>query len=501
MNQAFTSSLATILSAPWHQRRNRKGMLGFALIVALCLLPPVVVFMWSVFADPLMAPDLRRSAVVAGRGAIAALSTAWWVVLVHNVLEQNHPTLAQVVPEHPRRLRAALLVTWALLVVALVGVVFGGVGDALAGVAVSAPAFALLAASVRWPALWFGGVVASLAAGYALQAHAMPEFERTALAAWHAQPMAIAAALVMASGLLLVAVIQSGGARHAAAYERRRDRLLRMEAASRGERVRGPGARSVVETLLARPYHHWMRHLLARPASSPRARALLAFGPGAHWTGNVAALVATAAAIAAAVVLALLVAQLFPHVREFLPLSLASTAIGTVFGLLGPAMQVQSRLHQTQREQALVALLPGVPPGVATSRWLSMQMTAQFLLSWAGAVVLMLTFNALASALLPHPFELTYASGCVYLVICTLPLVAFQWRRWARLPTPTPMSATGPVLLAMGLAAVAFAGALAHVATPVQSGIAFTLGTVAWCAWRWRRMAAEPSALPVGRLV
>ena len=500
MNTALTSSLAAILSAPWQQRRNQNGMWGVALIAALCVLAPVALAAWSLFADPLVAPNLRHSAAVSGRIAVVALSMAWWAVLVNNVLEQNHPTPAQLVPEHPRRLRAALLVTGAALAAAQVAVAVGAGFDAWVAVASVAPAIALLAAFMRWPWLWFIGFVTPYAVGYAVQGDALSEFGRAALGAWRQQTGLITAALVMASALLIASLIQSGGPRHAAAYERRTNRLLRMRAASRGQRLHGPGAPSLLEQVLARPYHRWMRHLLARPASSPRARALLALGPGVHWTGNAASLVATAVAVSAALVLALLVAQVFPEVGEYLPMGLSGISIGAMFGLVAPAMQVQARLHQTRREQSLLVLLPGVPRGVAQSRWLSWQLTRQFLLSWVGAVALMLAFSALARELQRNPFEAVYATGRVYVAIASLPLIALQWRRWACLPAPTSLTALWPILLGLGLAALAFAGQLTGVATPLQCGVVFALAAIAWCAWRRWRMASDPAALPIGRL-
>ena len=501
MNQALTSSLAAILSAPWQQRRNQNGMWGVAVIVALCVLPPAGLFVWSLFGDPLLAPNLRHSAAIAGRIAALALSLAWWAVLVNNVLEQNHPTLAQVVPEHPRRLRAALLVTGGALVAALVAIGTGAGVDAWVALACGAPAIALLAASVRWPWLWFFGFVTPYAIiGYGMQRPALSGLERVMLGAWRDQSGLVTAALAMGSGLLLASLIQSGGSRHAATYERRRNRLLRMQAASRGERLRGPGGRSALERLFAWPYYRWMSHLLARPASSPRARALVGLGPGLHWTGNAGSLVGTAAAIGAAFVLALLVAQVVPEIGEYLPMGLSGVAIGTCFGVVAPAMQVQSRLHQARREQALLVLLPGVPRGIAQSRWLSWQMTRQFLLSWLGGVALMLAFSALSRHFLRNPLEEAYAAGRVYVAIASLPLISFQWRRWARLPAPTSLTALWPTLLGMGLAALALAGQRTGVATPLQSGVVFALAATAWCAWRRWRMAAEPPALPIGRL-
>ena len=500
MTPAFSSSFGTILVAPWQQRRNRNGLWGVTLIVALCALPPVGLVVFSFFADPLLAPELRRSAAIAGRIAALALAAAWWAVLVGNVLEQNHPTLARVVPGHPRRLRAALLVALGALVAVLVGIVLGGPIDPLVGIAVLTPVLALVAVSMRWPWIWIAGSVLPYVVAASLPNAWVTRLLGLVVTAWRAQPAAIAAIVAMASGLLVASLIQTGGPRHAATYESRRNRMLRMQAAARGERVRGPGARGVLDGILSQPYHWWMRHLLARSGSSPRARALLGLGPGSHWTGNVTWFVATAAAVAALVVVALVVAPFVPEFRAVLPLSLPGTALGVAVALVGPAIQVQSRLHQTQREQALLTLLPGVPRGAAASRWLSGQMTVQFLVSWAGAVGLMAAFGALAACFPTDRLAPMLASGRVFLVIATLPLVAFQWRTWARLAEPTSLSALAPTLTGMGLAALAVAGNAAGWCTPLASGAVFAAVALAWCLYKGWRMGAEPTALPVGRL-
>ena len=502
MSQSFASSLAPILAAPWHQRRNRNGVWGLALIVALCVLPPLGLLAWALLGDPLMAPALLHSAAIAGRLAALALSLAGWAMTVNNVLEQNHPMLARVVPGHPRRLRAALLVAWAVLGALLVDVVFAGVVDPVTGFAIAAPTLAALAACVRWPWLWVTTFIAPYAVNDLLRQQALSGFKRAMLEAWQAQPAAIAATLAALSAVAIGALIQAGGRRHAATYETRRTRMLRFQAASRGERLRSDGAMGVVDGLLNAPYYRWMQRLLARPAGSTRARGLLALGlgPAIHWTVNVTALLATAVTIAAALALALLLVPLFPQVGEFLPTALASVAIGAMFGLVSPGGQVQSRLHQTRREQALLVLLPGVPRGAALGRWLSVRMTAQYLLSWAGAAVLMMGYGTLAEHLRQGDFDHAYGGARLYMLIATLPLVVFQWRRWARVAEPTTLSALWPTLLGGLLAALAVAGQRTELSTLAESATAFALGALAWCALRWRRMRTEPPALPIGRL-
>jgi hypothetical protein len=88
-------------------------------------------------------------------------------------------------------------------------------------------------------------------------------------------------------------------------------------------------------------------------------------------------------------------------------------------------------------------LVPGVPRGAASSRWLAGRMSAQFLLSWIGGLALMALFGALAEHLEHGVCARTVGSGRDIMVLATLPLVACQWRRWAGMPPPTAVAFAG----------------------------------------------------------
>ncbi len=477
---SLSSSTIRILSAPWQQRRNAGGFWFILLVVALCFSAAIALFAWSLFTNAELAASLRHGAAVSGRVAVVTLLIAWWALLVANVLEQNHPSFARLVPAHPAQLRLALVA---------------------AGAAVVAVAVALLAATMRWPLLWALGSV-----GWAYVLAAAPRSPGLSDAVgfvqrqWQEQPLALAATAFAAAIVLLVALVQDGGRRHAANYGARRDRLLRMQGAMRGEPSLHPRQPGSLASLLHSPYHAWLRHVLATPGGSVRARTLLGLGPGVHWTTVPFAFVVTAVGSAFTVGLMALVARVFPALQGFfVPVILSSVAIGVMFGLLSPGMQMQTRLHQTRREQALLALLPGVPQRAALNRWLGWQLSAQFMAAWLGGLVLMASLSVLAPHLGRPTVDISFDTARALMVLATLPLVMFQWRRWAWMSTPTPLNAGIPALVGLVLATLAFSGQASGWFTLPEAGIAFALATLAWCTLRWWRMGSEPGAFPVGR--
>ena len=257
--------------------------------------------------------------------------------------------------------------------------------------------------------------------------------------------------------------------------------------------------RGLLDGVLYRPYVAWLRRLLAKPNGSMRGRLMLGLGPGVHWTGTAGTIVGITLAMAAGTLLLKLAGIVYPLFQPALPVALSAFGIGAMFGLLSPAMQAQSRLHQTRREQALLALLPGVPHDAALSRWLSWRMSAQFLLTWVWAVLALTSFGLLAGQIDHGELDAMFRGVRAYMIVASLPLVAFQWRRWAWLRAPTTLNALVPILVGLGLAAAALAGTLIGV-RPIQSGVVFAVAALAWCAWRGWCMGREPSAFPVGRL-
>jgi hypothetical protein len=108
MSQPNPQSLARILVAPWQQRRNASAWWGSALVVVLCFAAPVVLLAWSAFTSSAqMAAALRISAGGSFWVGIGALLVVGWAMFIGNVLQQNHPTYARLVPHHASQLRLA----------------------------------------------------------------------------------------------------------------------------------------------------------------------------------------------------------------------------------------------------------------------------------------------------------------------------------------------------------------------------------------------------------
>ncbi len=513
MNNGFASTLLPMLAAPWRQRRNTGSMWGVAVVVFMLALAPVLLFGWSLYlqwgaptvpagAAPtaVMAREIRHSAANTALCALAVALLAVWATLVSNLLDQNRPVLARLVPHHPARLRAALLVAWVAMVAAitlLVGVRF----DApLACATAAAASLAMLAASVRWPMLWILGCVAPMAVAWGSNWPGLPHAIDVASGVWREQATTIFLTLAAASAVLLIALIQAGGPGHVASDEARRRRAQRFLMRAQGGQPVAVGTRGCVDTLLTQPYHAWLRHVLARPTSPLFPRMMLGLGPGVHWTASAAAVAACAVVLFAGLALLQLAGLAYPPAARVAPDMLSGFSIGLVFALLAPAIQVQGRLHQSRREQALLALLPGVPRGVALSRRLAWQLTGQFLVAWIGAVVLAALCLATARALRADAVRPLLLDLVELFAITAMTMVAFQWRPWSRVGVPTGLAAIGPLLLP-ALAGLAIWGVPIFGWGTAAGVAALSLAaTLAWCALRWWRMGREPAALPVGRL-
>ena len=327
----------------------------------------------------------------------------------------------------------------------------------------------------------------------------LPAAVQTVQAWWLAQPGLIAATLAAAAAVFLMGLIQSGGNRHAAAYEARSTRVKRFRMRAQGGQPVAEGTRGHLDAVLTRPYYAWWRFTFSRQSPPLFGRLMQGLGPGAHWTATAAAVVGSALALSVGLAVAEAIGLVYAPAAHFAPDALASLSLGFVFGLLSPAMQVQSRLHQSRREQALLALLPGVPRGAALNRRLAVQLTGQFFLAWAGALALMSLSLVTAHALRPEVVRPVLLDLCRLFAIGAVPMVVFQWRAWARVGEPSALSALGPMLLGGVVVAIAWAGPFVGWFSLAGFTI-FAWGTTfAWCAMRWMRMGREPSALPVGR--
>ena len=497
MSQPGPHALARILAAPWHQRRNAGGRWGLALVLALCFAAPVVLFTWSLVSrSSQQSAMLRISAGASFWVGVGALLVVGWAMVVGNLLQQNHPTQARLLPHHPGQLRLALLVAWASASLAAAGLPGFAFDAPLAWGCGAAAALVALAAALRWPLLWLAGIAAPFAVGGLTRAFGAFEFEEALRAAWVDHRWLATCLVVTAGASVLVLTIRNGGAGHAASYESRQ-RLRQVVLAQHGALPVASGRWGWLTGLAVdgRPYAWWMARVLARPRSPVMSRLLLGLGPSCHWMTRLSqAFWFVIVSVAACAGVSLFIGgDMFAYVLPWL-------AFSVLTGVASPALQAVPQLRQTQREQALLALLPGVPRGARLNRWLAWQMTVSFLVAAVCALLLAWGLDVFADALRPG-IAVKATGGMTFGVAAVLlPQVAWQWRHWARLPYATGGIAQVPTIAAVVLGIGVM---VLHAATGVDYlafGVGFALAALAYCAWRWSRMGGEPSALPVGRM-
>lgn len=497
MSQHGPQALARILAAPWHQRRNAGGRWGMALVLALCFAAPVVLYTWSfVSGSRQQAAMLRISAGGSLWVGVGALLAVGWAMVVGNILQQNHPTQARLVPHHPGQLRLALLVAWALASLAAAALPGFAFDAALAWGCGTAAALVALAAAMRWPLLWLVGIAAPFVVGGLTRMVGAFEFEDALRSGWIDHHLLATCLVATAGTSVLVLTIRNGGSKHMASYEARQ-RLRQTVLAQHGALPVASGRWGWISGLAVdgRPYAWWMARVLARPRSPVMSRLLLGLGPACHWTTRIfqGLWFVIVSVVACACVSLFIGNDMFAYVLPWL-------AFSVLTGVASPALQAVPQLRQTQREQALLTLLPGVPRGARLNRWLAWQMTVSFLVASVCSLLVAWGLDAFADALRPG-IAVKATGGMTFGVAAVLlPQVAWQWRHWARLPYSTGGIAQVPtvaaVVLGIGVMVLHAATGLGYVAV----GVGFAVAALVYCVWRWSRMGAEPSAFPVGRL-
>jgi len=484
-----SSSIARILASPFQQRINEDSVWGAIVVIVLCLAAPAGLLVWSLVAQASLAPELRYRAGVSGAIATVALLIAAWMMLVGNLLQQNQPAMARLVPGHVARLRTALLVAWALGVLAIAagpGFVFG---DPLAWACAAAAGLALLAASVRWRVLWVLGFLFVFVVVPTLTWEGPTPTTEFLLAQWRHAAWLLTAIVATAGAAALTALVREGGRGPQTSHDAGRSLGRRFAGSARASCAQGPRATS-------RPYVAWLTRQLARGDASVSSRLLLGLGPSEHWTMRIShglIFVAVCGGMCAVVVgLAAFLGRDLHGVLPWLSFSLLT-------GASTPALQAAAQLYKTRREQALLVLLPGVPRGARLNRWLAWQMSVLFVVSALWGFVLAGALDLFAETL---DKGLVQRSGggdmTAAIAVALLPQVAFQWRAWARqrvasalefVPTLAPFLLGGMALLLHLWAGVAY----------LPMGLAFMSLAIAYCAWRWWRMGSEPTAMPIGR--
>ena len=479
-----------ILSFPLQKMGNRgPAWLLWLILAGFAALPCLAL---AIESPPERAFGLARLLAGAGAGLLLFLG---WFLLLGGILEQNRPDAARLVPGHVRRLRQALFTAWAIVGLPAAAMLGFLLHSATGGIAAAGALAALLAVALRWQSAGVVGIVLVIVAAANERSPAFGAALAAAGDLWRAAPSTAAATVLVACVLVLRSLVQGGDRRHVAAHA-----LLerRLRAAQRLERSDAAApSQSDVAALgpwMSRPYRWCLSRSLERPGT-PMARMMLGLGPNAHWTTHVA-VVARYAGFAAI----LLVATAVSPYAELLPMVVGGLGFGASAVLVLPVLQTGRGLFMSRREQALLLLLPGVPRGGALNRALGARTMAQFVVGWvlayASAQAVQAVVESIGSGARAHAFGV----WPVAVVVGLLPTAPMVLRSWASVRAPT--NVTG--LYGVGVQ-VLLAGALALRERTVPGGFA-TLACVylaigiAACAWRWRRMAGEPSALPVGRL-
>ncbi|MEP6874876.1 MAG: hypothetical protein ABI887_10970 [Burkholderiales bacterium] len=468
-----------VLLAPWQQRRNQGAMWPWLLILGVVGVPALAC---------LATPTSNLVRAVALNVLAMPLAGGWiWVLL--NLMKQNHPTAARLVPGQLRTLRCVLFGAW--LGFTGLGVLLGAaVGHPWAAAAGTALLLTLLMWLVRVPIL---GVFFWLVPASATHWAHTPVAEsalRSLYAAWQGQPDRIvltgAVTLLAAAGLTPF-VLRAGGSRHAQAYRRRVWQFASMPAGAAG-RTSWHG--SVLSAWLGHGtsglYRRWLATVGTQRSGPMLPRALLGLGPAIHWTGQLGQLL-TFGGAAALVMFALWQANVD---TSSIPVAAWGLSAGVLTFAVNVALQARAAIHGTRREQALMMLLPGMPRGRALNRGLARRLSAQFITSWALGVLACV-------AVLPLGDHLAWFA--IYAAAC-LPLGALLWTDWSTLKPPTATSAVAPLMVVMPLALGAMA-AQAWMDVPAWTCVlVFVVAAVWLVVWRAWRLADAPSAFPAGRL-
>ena len=454
---------AALWRQPWQARQSQRGWrspwLGPVVQALGCI---GLALAWPARANLFLA-----------LAALVALAWHGWL-LVDGLMRQNQPALARLLPGHVQALRLQLLAQLGLLLLLAWAVLVLAFGPGRPWLWLLLPGVVMLAWLPREPGLWLLVVLAN---------PLLP------LWAWAARAQQAAPGLqllgLLAAAALVLASVGQGGAWHraqAARCERwRRATLAEREGRPTPAATLGWLGRAVTR-LFDWPRRLWRRRVLALGAAAPLpARLDLGLGLGGQW-----AELAWGAVLLFGGILTTLGFNAAAHAGRDLQgladvarfgvcIGAYSMIASTLYGRLGP-------LWARRREQALLALLPGVPAhdlAAQERRW-----RREYAMAWAVATSAVLAVGALGS-----PGSLDYVAACAALCL-PLPWLAQHLQRRLQGPPTVAVLAIVPVL------AAGLAWPLQQLGVPAPASLA--AGGLAWWLLA-RRHDTQALALPVGR--
>jgi len=460
-----TARHLALLRQPWQARRLDTGWNRAWVGPLVCGL--------GVLALVLTWPS--RSHLWLGSLGLAWLAWLWWL-LAEGLHRQNRPALARLLPGHVRALQLQLLVHGALVTAAAVAFFTLALGPVRPWLWLVLPMVVMMAWLAREPWLWLLPIVfgpwVPLHAWAAEAASASPGLQLLGL---------------LVAGLLLVASVGSGGTLHRW-HAARCARWQRAAAAQREGRGIPSTALSLPLRALLRlfdwPRLVWRRRVLARGATALLgARLSLGLGLGGQWAELLwsGALLFIAPAI---ILFGLWRSEPDIDLQGISDLSRFGVCIGAFSMIASTQHGRLSRLWTRRREQALLALLPGVPTGdfsAVEKRW-----RREYLLSWLLATAAVLSLGAAGS-----PGSLDYTAFCAAFCLPLALLAQHQQRRMQGRPR------LAPLVLAPVLAAV-LAWPAQHLGLPAWASLA--TGVLVYAALA-RRHDPRRLKLPLGRSV
>jgi hypothetical protein len=471
-----------VWASAWQGLRRRKAMWPWMLLaLGLAALLPA-----EVLLPPGTATKAMRTLMMV---LLSSVALGVWLLFVFNLLQQNQPQWARLVPGHVAALRRALYLGAAAIAAcaAALASLAGGSGPVAALIA--GPLCAAVACGLRWPLLWALLIVLPITAPWAL--HSMP---LALLArAWAEAPWALAGAVLAGTALALRGVVFSGDAAHA------RAQLWLTAAASQ---MRGDTSGLVHRQFSAGwfgptrwgdwLYTTWLLRLLARPDSSLRGRLALGLGPQGHWSGSFA----TALYLVAVLVIVSTLGWLAQI--QFVQATQGGLLIALALAGLQVPLQLPAALWASRREQALLALLPGAPSGTTLNRWLAVRLAALDVSVMLGLMVIVAAFSQVWP---PNPSFARVDDVVLGAFVVGLLVTPLLWRDWARARAPSGLLQWGVIGASFGVGVIAWIWVDSY-ERPWYELIPWTASVALPLAlWRWHRLQRLPAAWPVGRIV
>ena len=472
MSAAVTFRGASPTRAAWQGWNNQMHWWSWVLLAVLFLgFPAICLLKSATFAFGCLI------------GIAGCAVVGLWAQLAASTQHQNHPTLARLLPNQPRRLRQNLVL--AFLVLSAIGY--------LAGAYLGAPSFPVwtvvgliyIAYGIRWPLLWAGSALFGfLPLAPRFVSAPILEFGANVFAAL-GTPLGFGC-LLAAGAVMLSSLVRDGDADHQASYQKLQRRRRDFKATMEGDAPQTGWFSSLSRFGYGRSFDRALARAAAgRPGFE---REMLALGPQAHFSSTATGLVVLVV-IVCIVLTSLSMAGIFQY-KEELGQGIGNSLFGLMGTLIGGVTQLRGSLMKRRHEQALVSLLPGVPRGQDFNRLLARSLLRNYVALWAfGSTAMVVLLGAIPGtgyALLA--FTVTLFGGGLVLL-----------RNWAK---TSKLKGWWAVFVYFPLSIAAISARFAMEKGVLNPGLFLALAVLvlgALYAWRWRVMTRAKMAWPSGR--